>query len=90
MAKAKREISTLQVEKEALKMEVTEKNTSRLEEIEKEIADLEEKRMSLQSQFDNEKNVFNEIAEIKTTIDSLKTQAEHVKREGDFNKAAEI
>ncbi len=90
LAKAKREISTLQVEREALKMEVTEKNTSRLEEIEKEIANLDEKRMSLQSQFDNEKNVFNEIATIKTTIDSLKTQAEHVKRDGDFNKAAEI
>ena len=90
LAKAKREISTLQVEKEALKMEMTEKNASRLEEIEKEIADLEEKRMALQSQFDNEKNVFNEIAEVKSTIDSLKTQAELVKREGDFNKAAEI
>ncbi len=90
LAKAKREISTLQVEKEALKMEESEKNSARLEEIEKEIADLEEKRVSLQNQFDNEKNVFDEIATIKTTIDSLKTQAEHVKREGDFNKAAEI
>ena len=90
LSKSKRQISTLQVEKEALKMEESDKNTSRLSEIEKELADLEEKRMSLQSQFDNEKNVFNEIAEVKTTIDSLKTQAEHVKRDGDFNKAAEI
>ncbi|RLA67737.1 MAG: ATP-dependent chaperone ClpB [Epsilonproteobacteria bacterium] len=90
LAKSKREISTLQVEKEALKMEVSDKNTSRLKEIEKELADLDEKRMSLQNKFDNEKNVFNEIAEVKTVIDSLKTQAEHVKREGDFNKAAEI
>jgi len=93
LSKAKREISTLQVEKEALKMEENDKNSSRssrLSEIEKELADLEEKRMSLQSQFDNEKEVFNQIAEVKTTIGSLKTQAEHVKREGDFNKAAEI
>ncbi|GIT97786.1 ATP-dependent Clp protease ATP-binding subunit [Sulfurovum sp. TSL1] len=90
LSKSKREISTLQVEKEALKMEESDKNTARLQEIEKELADLEEKRVSLQNQFDNEKNVFNEIAEIKSNIDSLKTQAEHVKREGDFNKAAEI
>ena len=90
LAKSKRDISTLQVEKEALKMEESGKNSARLEEIEKELADLEEKRVSLQNQFDNEKNVFNEIAEIKSNIDSLKTQAEHVKREGDFNKAAEI
>ena len=90
LAKIKREISTLQVEKEALKMEVTEKNTARLEEIEKELADLEEKRVSLQNQFDMEKDVFNQIAEIKTAIDSLRTQAEAAKRSGDFNKAAEI
>ncbi|MEA1954091.1 MAG: AAA family ATPase [Campylobacterota bacterium] len=90
LAKSKREISTLQVEKEALKMEESEKNTARLEEIEKELADLDENRMALQSQFDNEKGVFNEIATVKSTIDSLRTQAEHVKREGDFNKAAEI
>ena len=90
LAKVKREISTLQVEKEALKMEVTEKNTSRLEEIEKELADMEEKRMALQTQFDTEKDVFNQIAEIKTTIDALRTQAENAKRSGDFNKAAEI
>jgi len=90
LSKAKREISTLQVEKEALKMEESDKNSSRLSEIEKELADLEEKRMSLQGQFDNEKEVFNQIAEVKISIGSLKTQAEHVKREGDFNKAAEI
>jgi len=90
LAKSKREISTLQVEKEALKMEESDKNTARLEEIEKELADLEEKRVALQNQFDNEKNVFNEIAEVKSTIDSLTTQAENVKRDGDFNKAAEI
>ncbi len=90
LAKIKREISTLQVEKEALKMEVTQKNTVRLEEIEKELADFEEKRVGLQTQFDTEKEVFNQIAEIKTTIDSLRTQAENAKRSGDFNKAAEI
>jgi ATP-dependent Clp protease ATP-binding subunit ClpB len=90
LAKSKREISTLQVEKEALKMEESDKNTARVEEIEKELADLEEKRVGLQNQFENEKNVFNEIAEVKSLIVSLKTQAEHVKREGDYNKAAEI
>ena len=90
LAKIKREISTLQVEKEALKMEESEKNTARLEEIEKELADLEEKKVALQNQFDNEKEVFNQIAEVKGAIEALKVQAEQVKREGDFNKAAEI
>jgi len=90
LAKAKREISTLQVEKEALKMEESDKNSARLEEITKELADLEEHRVSLQNQFENEKEVFNQIAEVKSSIESLRTQAEMVKRDGDFNKAAEI
>ncbi len=90
LAKAKREISTLQVEKEALLMEKSEKNSKRLEEIAKELADFDEKRAVLQSRFENEKKVFNQIAEAKSLIESLKVQAENAKRAGDFNKAAEI
>jgi len=90
LSKVKREISTLMVEREALKMEEGSKNDSRLEEIEKELADLEERRVALQSKFENEKAVFNEIAQIKSEIESLRTQAELAKREGDFSKVAEI
>ena len=90
LSKAKREIVTLQVEKEALKMEESEKNTARLEEIEKELANLEEHRVGLQNQFDTEKEVFNSIAEVKAKIESLRYEAEQTKRAGDFNKSAEI
>jgi ATP-dependent Clp protease ATP-binding subunit ClpB len=71
-------------------MDESDKNKKRINEIEKEIADLEEKRVGLQNQFDLEKNVFNDIAKIKIEIESLKTKAETVKRDGDFSKAAEI
>ncbi|NKQ41119.1 MAG: AAA domain-containing protein [Sulfurovum sp.] len=90
LAKVKRDISTLMVEREALKMEEGDKNDKRLAEIIKELADLEEKRIGLQSQFDNEKAVFNDIAEVKSKMESLKTQAELAKREGDFSRVAEI
>ncbi|MBN2768300.1 MAG: AAA family ATPase [Campylobacterales bacterium] len=90
LAKTKRELSTLRVEKEALKMEESKKNSVRIAEIEKEIADLEEKRMSLESQFEAEKSVFEDIAKVKANIESLKNKATLTKREGDFNKAAEI
>ena len=90
LARIKREISTLQVEKEALRMEESEKNTKRLAEIEKELADKEEERNTLQSRFENEKEVFNQISEVKSAIESLKIKAEAAKREGEFNKAAEI
>ena len=90
LAKTKRELSTLQVEKSALMMEGNDKNSNRLNEIEKELADLEEKKISLQSQFDNEKAVFNEVAEIKSNIEALKIKATSAEREGDFSKVAEI
>ena len=90
LAKAKREISTLLVEKEALKMEESVQNTTRLQEIEKELANIQEHKNILQGQFENEKQVFNDISGIKINIDMLKTEAEHAKREGDFSKVAEI
>ncbi len=90
LSKTKREISTLMVEKEALKMEGGDKNLTRVNDIEKEIADLEEKKVGLQNQFELEKSVFDDISIAKSEIDSLKTRAEIVKREGDFTKAAEI
>jgi len=90
LAKAKRALSTLLVEKEALLMEDNGKNSGRLNEIEKELADLEEEKISLQSQFDNEKQVFTDIAELKSEIESLKTKATTAERDGDFSKVAEI
>ena len=90
LAKVKREITTLKVEKEALLMEENEKNRVRLGEIEKELADFSENKMALQSQFENEKAVFNEVAEIKSLIEGLKSKANFAEREGDFSKVAEI
>ena len=90
LAKVKREITTLKVEKEALLMEDNDKNRVRLEEIEKELADFSENKMALQSQFENEKSVFNEVAEIKSLIEALKSKANFAEREGEFSKVAEI
>ncbi len=90
LSKVKREINALLVEKEALKMDKSKKNDERLKEIEKEIADKEELKRSLDNQFENEKKVFNEIAEIKTKVDASRRDAELAKRNSDFNKAAEI
>jgi ATP-dependent Clp protease ATP-binding subunit ClpB len=90
LAKTKRELQTIQVEKEALLMEGESKNISRLSEIERELANLKEKQISLQSQFENEKEVFNEIAKSKSSIEDLKIKATSAQRDGDFSKVAEI
>ncbi len=86
----KREIQTINVEKEALKMEKSKKNEQRLEEIEKELANLNEEKQSLEVRFENEKQTFNATSELKSKIDELRTKAERAKRESNFEQAASI
>jgi ATP-dependent Clp protease ATP-binding subunit ClpB len=90
LASVKREVQELQVEREALKMDATASNEKRIEEIKKELADAEEKKRSLESQFEQEKAVFERIANIKNDIDSKRREAELAKNNGDFEKAAAI
>lgn len=86
----KRQIQTINVEKEALKMEKSKKNEQRLDEIEKELANLNEEKQGLESRFENEKQTFNLASELRAKIDELKTKAERAKRESKFEEAASI
>ncbi len=90
LSRAKRQLSELMVEKEALKMEKTPSNEKRLVEIEKELADVEEEVRKLTSQFETEKEVFEKISSIKGEIEGKRREAELAKASSDFNKAAEI
>ncbi|TKX29350.1 ATP-dependent chaperone ClpB [Campylobacter sp. MIT 12-5580] len=90
LRKVRKEIETLEVENEALKMEGQDKNEKRLAEIEKELANLKEKQKELNSRFENEKAVFNAISEKKKEIDTLKNEASLAKAKGEFQKAAEL
>ena len=95
----KRSISTLEVEKEAIKMEkgnlatkmgLSKVTSERLEAIEKELSNLSEEQRKLETQFTNEKETFNSISSIKTEIDELKSKAERAKRDSKFEEAAQI
>ena len=90
LSRAKRELSELMVEKEALKMEKTPSNEKRLVEIEKELADVDEEVRKLEAQFNTEKEVFEKISSIKNEIESSRREAEVAKNTSDFNRAAEI
>ncbi len=91
LSRTKRQIQRLEVEKEALKMEKESSiNEGRIREIEIELASAKEQERTLLAQFENEKSVFNEIATIKGKSDALKRESEFAKRNGDYNKAAEI
>ncbi|HDX3728515.1 TPA: AAA family ATPase [Campylobacter jejuni] len=90
LRKVRKDIETLEVENEALKMENDEKNQKRFDEIAKELANLKEKQNALNSQFENEKSVFDGISTKKKEIDLLKNEASLAKARGEFQKAAEL
>ncbi|ELR6549965.1 AAA family ATPase [Campylobacter jejuni] len=90
LRKVRKDIETLEVENEALKMENDEKNQKRLDKIAKELANLKEKQNALNSQFENEKSVFDGISAKKKEIDLLKNEASLAKARGEFQKAAEL
>lgn len=62
----------------------------RLEEIEKELAELSEKRNSLVSHWNLEKDLIKSIRSSKEEIENLKTEADKYEREGNLAKVAEI
>ena len=90
LSSIKREIQTLNVEKEALKMEEGKKNEERIIQIEKELADKNEEKQNLEARFANEKETFNITSELKVKIEELKNRANIAKRESNFEKAAQI
>ena len=90
LSKIKRQIQSLEVEKQALNMEKDKNNATRLQEIQEDLANYNEEKRVLETQFESEKEVFRQIAELKTQLDSLQSQSEIAKRNGDYNKAAEI
>ncbi|WP_110580739.1 ATP-dependent Clp protease ATP-binding subunit [Helicobacter cinaedi] len=90
LSKVKKQIANLEVERQALNMEKTDSNQARITEIDKELENLKEEKISLNGRFEQEKNVFTQIANIKAELDSLRRESENAKRSGDYSKAAEI
>lgn len=90
LSRLKKQIQTLEVEKQALAMEKSNANEARVLEIDKELLDLGEQRVGLEGRFEREKAVFGEIAARKAELDSLRRESELAKRAGEYNKAAEI
>lgn len=90
LEKADRDITRLEIEKEALKNETNIKAKKRVSEIEKEIANLKEKTSELAIKWNNEKTILSEIKTHKRDLELLRIEAEHSESSSDLSKAAEI
>ncbi|MDD8020464.1 MAG: ATP-dependent chaperone ClpB [Acidobacteriota bacterium] len=85
-----RRITQLQIEKQALKKEKDEASAERLGKIEKELGELVEKKDALKTQWQQEKNLIEQINRLKEQRDSLKVEEHNAERRGDLEKVAEI
>ena len=77
----------MEIEREAIKRE---NDTSKLEQLNKEIADLKEEETKQKAQWQSEKEQINKIQQNKIDIENLKFEADKAEREGDYGKVAEI
>ncbi len=82
-----RRIRQLEIERVALAKETDDVSAERLAGLDEELANLREQRDSMLAHWNNEKEVIDEIRELKEQLEALRAEAE---RETDLEKAAEI
>ena len=82
-----RKILQLEIEKAAL---LREKDSIKLESIEKDLAEFREQKNAFTAQWQKEKDVLDLIQQCKENLDSYKLEAEQAERASDFGMVAEI
>ncbi|ACB51291.1 ATP-dependent Clp protease, ATP-binding subunit [Crocosphaera subtropica ATCC 51142] len=85
-----RKILQLEMERLSLQKEEDQVSRERLEKLEKELADLKEEQSQLNAQWQAEKEVIDQIRELKETIDQVNLEIQQAERDYDLNKAAEL
>jgi ATP-dependent Clp protease ATP-binding subunit ClpB len=89
ISQVKRLITQINVEIEALKMEDSDES-ERLEELAKELKFAEKRQQQLDEQYQKERQVFKDIAEIKHQIENKKVEMETLERGGNYGEVAKI
>ncbi len=82
-----RKIMQLEIEREAIKRE---NDDRRLAELNEELANLNEERNKIKSHWQAEKELAEQVQNLKEGIEQFKLEAEQAERAGDYGKVAEI
>ena len=85
-----RHITTLEIERQALKREKDRASKARLEEVGLEIAEAREQSSAMRARWLKEREAIQAIKETKKLIDSLKFQLEQAERQADYEAAGRI
>lgn len=87
---SERRIMQLQIEREALRKETDEGSCDRLGRLERELADRKEVRNRLRTQWEEEKVSIQLSRAVRNDLETLRHEAEHAQREGDYERASEL
>lgn len=82
-----RHIKQLEIEREAIKRE---HDDPKVADLSKQIADLEEERKTLAAQWNGEKDLVNEVQQLKVEREQVSIQADKAERAGDYGRVAEL
>ncbi len=82
-----RKIMQLEIEIEAIKRE---KDEAKLKSLRADLANLKEERNDLHARWMSEKEIVDNIQNLKSEIEDYRLEAERAEREGDYGKVAEI
>ena len=87
---AERKLTQMQIEEQALMKETDEVSRERLEHLRKEIADAQDALSKRKAEWQNEKDVIEDVQTLKADLEAAQTEEERATREGDLVKASEI
>jgi len=88
--KLEKELSQLEIEKQALVMENNKKNDDRITELDKHIADIREQYNSAKATREDDRSLIIQAKAIKEDIKKLEHEAAIAEKQTDYNKVAEI
>ena len=85
----------LEIERESIRREVTgasesQVSSSKLQQMDKQIAELREQEAQMRAQWEGEKSLSDKYQQVKESIEQLKFEAERAEREGNYGRVAEI
>ncbi|MFU8806636.1 MAG: ATP-dependent Clp protease ATP-binding subunit, partial [Bradymonadaceae bacterium] len=85
-----RKITSMEIERQALKKEDDEVSVKRRQEVEAEIAELRENASGMKAQWMREKEIIAKSRELKQHLEDLRIEFEQAERSGNLDRAAEI
>ncbi len=85
-----RQLTRLEVERQAMKMEADAGAKDRIDELEKKISNLKEQATAMRLRWQTQRDLVLQAKTINEEHDELKTQSDKAQRQGDLQRAAEI